>query len=342
MKDITQRHVVRRSIPKPTSDLLSHGHASLGHRLYAPDDIGTGPLPLVVALHGCQQTAADFAAGTRFDDVAGAGGAIVLYPQQSNAANGSACWNWFLPEHQTRERGEPAAILRLVDEISKRYPIDPNHRYVVGLSAGGAMAAILGEQAPDVFTGVGLMAGVALHSSHDVASAFAAMAGTPAAAASTGIRGLPTTAQLPASGVRLHPLVAELTTGLRPVTAPVADRASGARVSTVEKPPQSAFTRTRVMIWSGTDDHTVSPQNATKLAQQYCRLLGLEPTEGEPGLRRSDAEITQWRDAAGQVRIEMWSVRGMGHGWSGGSSRGSFTCPGGPDASTEMMRFFGG
>jgi poly(hydroxyalkanoate) depolymerase family esterase len=254
----------------------------------------------VVALHGCQQTAADFAVGTRFDEVAGARGAIVLYLQQNKSANGQACWNWFLSEHQTRERGEPAAILRLVDDISKRYTIDPNQRYVVGLSAGGAMAAILGEQAPDVFVGVGIMAGVALHSSHDVASAFAAMAGkSPVLGATMRVQRLPVTAQLPSSVAgRLHPLVAELTAGLRPVMAPVSGGASAAPVSAPEKRPQSAFARTRAMIWTGTDDHTVSPQNATTLAQQYCDLLGLDPTRGEPGRQRGDAEISQWQDPA--------------------------------------------
>jgi poly(hydroxyalkanoate) depolymerase family esterase len=344
MKNLAQRLRLRRGAPK-TSDPLSNGGAtSLVHRLFVPDDVSR-PLPLVVALHGCKQTAADFATGTRFDKVAAAHGAIVLYPQQSKAANASGCWNWFLPEHQTRERGEPAAILRLVDEVSKRYPIDPNQRYVVGLSAGGAMAAILGEQAPDVFAGVGIMAGVALHAGHDLPSAFAAMAGKSSSLPGIpmGAQGIPMTAKLPASVAgRLHPLVAELSAGLQPVMPPVPGSSSGAPTRTVEKPPQTAFARIRVMIWSGTDDRTVAPQNATALSQQYCDLLGLDPSKGEQDLQRRDAEITQWRDAVGRVRIEMWSVTGMGHAWSGGSSQGSFTYPGGPDASTQMLRFFGG
>jgi poly(hydroxyalkanoate) depolymerase family esterase len=340
MKNFGQRLRVRRVASTPNDDLLSSADGSLRYRLFVPHDVGSRPLPLVVALHGCTQTAADFAVGTRFDEVAGARGAIVLYPQQNKSANGQACWNWFLPEHQTRDRGEPAAILRLVDEISKRYPIDPNRRYVVGLSAGGGMAAILGEQAPDVFSGVGIMAGVALHSSHDVASAFAAMSGK-SAAQGTGIRGLPVTAQLPGAAVgSLHPLVAELTAGLRPVMAPLGGGASSAPAKAVAERPPSAFARTRVMIWTGTDDHTVSPQNATTLAHQYCELLGLDAAQGEPGPGRSDAEIVEWRDPGGRVRIERWTVNGMGHVWSGGDGRGSFTYPNGPDASAEMMRLF--
>jgi len=148
----------------------------LKHRLFAPASLPKGSFaPLVVALHGCTQTASDFAAGTQFDRVAERAGAYVLYPEQSALANPQRCWNWFLPENQFRESGEPAAILLQVEEMCARYRIDRDRIFVAGLSAGGAIAAILAEQAPDVFAAVGIMAGVALHASHDVESAYDAM-----------------------------------------------------------------------------------------------------------------------------------------------------------------------
>jgi poly(hydroxyalkanoate) depolymerase family esterase len=128
-------------------------------------------------LHGCTQTSSDFAAGTRFDSVAERAGAYVVYPEQSVLHNPNRCWNWFLEENQHRDRGEPREILDLVGSVLERYPIDRRRVYVAGLSAGGAMAAILAEQAPDLFAAVGIMAGVALHASHDLASARAAMHG---------------------------------------------------------------------------------------------------------------------------------------------------------------------
>ncbi len=102
---------------------------------------------------------------------------FVLYPEQSRSANPQGCWNWFLAENQRRDSGEPAEILALVESVCAQHPIDRNRVYVTGLSAGGAMAAILAEQAPDIFSAVGIMAGVALRASDDVTSAYAAMNG---------------------------------------------------------------------------------------------------------------------------------------------------------------------
>ena len=149
----------------------------LAYRLHVPPQLDPAGAPLLVALHGCLQTAADFAQGTRFDELAARYGAIVVYPQQSLRANIQRCWRWYVPKHQHRESGEPAMILAIVRDLIARYPIDPERVFVAGLSAGAAMAAILGEQAPDVFAAVGLMAGVALHASHDASSAVRAMKG---------------------------------------------------------------------------------------------------------------------------------------------------------------------
>ncbi len=104
-------------------------------------------------------------------------GAYVVYPEQSVLENPNRCWNWYSEAHQHRDAGEPAQIIALVAETLARHPIDPARVFVAGLSAGGAMAAILAEQAPDLFSAVGIMAGVALHASRDLASARAAMRG---------------------------------------------------------------------------------------------------------------------------------------------------------------------
>jgi poly(hydroxyalkanoate) depolymerase family esterase len=271
----------------------------LKHRLFVPARRagGTEGLPLVVALHGCTQTAADFAAGSRFDEAAERHGTLVLYPEQSTRENAQRCWNWFLPGHQVRTSGEPAAILGLVEDVRLRYPVDPDRIFVAGMSAGGAMAAILAEQAPDVFSAVGIMAGVALHASHDIDSAFKAMQ----------------------RGTMDGGTAAEFAQGARRLSA--------------------SYQRLRATIWTGTDDHYVTPQNALTLSRQFLRLTDVDETraslESRPG-----ADVVRWRDNGGRTRVELWRVASMGHAWSGGSFRGSHTYPQGPVAGEAMMEFF--
>jgi poly(hydroxyalkanoate) depolymerase family esterase len=130
-------------------------------------------------LHGCTQNPDDFARGTDMNALARSQGALVLYPAQSGQANPQRCWNWFKHTHQGRERGEPALVAALVREIIATHDVDPHRVYVAGLSAGGAMAAILGDAYPDLFAAVGVHSGLPAGAATDVQGAFAAMAGAP-------------------------------------------------------------------------------------------------------------------------------------------------------------------
>src|SRR5690606_17373960 len=119
--------------------------------------------------------AADFAAGTAMNEQADRHGFAVLYPAQSKVANRSACWNWFLPRDQRAGRGEPAIIAAMAREVAERHEIASERLFVAGLSAGGAMAAILGTAYPDLFAAIGVHSGLRAGAAHDLESALAAM-----------------------------------------------------------------------------------------------------------------------------------------------------------------------
>ena len=151
-------------------------------KLFAPAGFDGESLPLVVMLHGCTQDPDDFAAGTRMNELAQAEGFFVLYPAQAARSNSHKCWNWFSPADQRRGAGEPALLAGMVRHVLQTHSIDPDRVYVAGLSAGGAMAAILASEYPDLFAAAGVHSGVAAGAAHDVPSAFSVMKNGPAAA----------------------------------------------------------------------------------------------------------------------------------------------------------------
>ncbi|GAA4337565.1 hypothetical protein GCM10023144_33440 [Pigmentiphaga soli] len=169
---------------------VAHQGRTLAYKLYLPPAAAAAaPLlrPMVVMLHGCTQDADDFAAGTRMNALARDLGVVVLYPEQTPRANAQRCWNWFKPQHQQRGRGEPAILAALAQTIAADHHVDAARVFVAGLSAGGAMADIVGRCYPDVFAAVGVHSGLPSGAASDVGSALAAMRnGRPAAPAVSG------------------------------------------------------------------------------------------------------------------------------------------------------------
>lgn len=153
------------------------GAGSRRYRLYVPASASEGATGVVMMLHGCTQTPEDFAAGTGMNALADRHGFVVIYPAQSRGDNAQSCWNWFSRSDQRRGRGEPAILAGLAEKVRAEYDVTTNNTCVAGLSAGAAMAVILGETYPDVFAAVGAHSGLPAGSAKDVPSAFAAMAG---------------------------------------------------------------------------------------------------------------------------------------------------------------------
>ena len=144
--------------------------------LYTPQTPApAGGRPLVLMLHGCTQDAESFALGTRMNASAEAAGALVLYPTQSPGSNANGCWNWFRPEDQQAGAGELALLLAMVRHTLAAHTANPQRVYVAGLSAGGAMAALLAQQYPRDFAAVGVHSGVAPGAAQTMMGALSAM-----------------------------------------------------------------------------------------------------------------------------------------------------------------------
>ena len=283
----------------------SNASGSRSYRGYVPSSYQKGTaMPLVVVLHGCTQDGDVMRQLTRFDQLAEAKGFIAVFPEQSSAGNSTKCWNFFQDAQIKRGSGEPSLIAGITSWVQQHYTVDPKRIYVTGLSAGGAMASVMGATYPDIYAAIGVESGCEY-------AAGAACAGyqsaDPAQAAKSAYAAM-------GQYARVMPVVAfqgDADTTVPPVNGD----------QLVQQ-----WTKTAQLVDSAKGGGSFSGTPTSK-------------TDGQvPGGR--SYTLSTYADSSGKAMIQYYLVHGMNHAWSGGCSCEQFSDPQGPDATAAMWQFF--
>ena len=270
--------------------------------------------PLVMLLHGCTHNAQDLAEISGMNDVAEANGFLTVYPEQSRLANLLKCWNWFDPMHQTRDGGEPSILAAVVEQVRSTQNIDAERVYLVGVSAGGAMASILAATYPELFAAVAIFAGAEFKAASSVSEGFAVME-----------RGGP-------DPVQQGQLAFEaMSSGLA----------------------RKKRRRMPVIVFHGTVDTRVNIVNADQVIAQWSKTNAcLAAEHSEKGFALSEEIVPSaapngyayrrhmYKEPDSSLLMEKWLVQGLGHAWSGSPKASKYGDPQGPNASGEIWRFF--
>ena len=266
-----------------------------------------GARSLVVYLHGCTQDADDAARGTRLTEVASAHGWLVLYPEQAQESNVRKCWNWFDPDHQRREAGEPSIIADLTRQVVVDQGVNPARVFLAGVSAGAAMASLVAAAYPEVYAALALHSGLVHSAAADVMEALGVMQ-----------RGVPSPEP--------HALAAHEAMGARARVIPTLVLHGEADASVA---PINGAQAARQWFLT----------NALAVGQSMDTTSGATDLEGdvEGGyhVRRS-----RYLTRDGRLLSCLVMVQELGHAWSGGSPDGSYTDPRGPDATSILLDFF--
>ena len=263
------------------------------------------PLPLVVMLHGCQQSATDFAASTRMNALAERKGFAVLYPQQSTSTDSHRCWHWYKRSEQ-QGGGDVAQIAALVGQLQARHRLDASRTYAAGLSAGAAIATILALRHPQLIAAIGLHSAPVFGTSDSPISAFramqqgSAMAGRAAAQKLLALQ--PDFPGMPA--MLIH----------------------GKSDAVVRRVNMDQLAEQLLML------------NAPSITKKEPVLRRYPARTGGRSPRHAYETATLY--AGRKPRVVTCEISLLGHAWSGGEGSHAFSAPEGPDATLLMWNFF--
>jgi poly(hydroxyalkanoate) depolymerase family esterase len=273
--------------------------------LYLPSGAAKEPRPLLVMLHGCKQTATDFAASTRMNELAERKGFAVLYPQQSQAADANRCWHWYRRATQ-QGQGDVELIAALIGQVQAKNRIDTSRTYVAGLSAGAGLAAILALRHPRLIAAAALHSAPVFGTSHSPMSGFQAMQQGASVKHQEAVREF-SDAQLQFPGMPIMLIQGKSDPVVRRVNV---DHLT-AQFAIIDAP---FITSAAPVVRSYAGRSTGrSPRHAYKTATYYA---GRKPMLVK-------CEIDQ-----------------LGHAWSGGEGSLDYSAPEGPDATLLMWTFF--
>jgi poly(hydroxyalkanoate) depolymerase family esterase len=321
--------------PAPAGERLHGTYPGAGvpgaraYALYVPAAVKAKPrkaVPLLVYLHGCNQTADDVAVGTRLEQLAEEKGLLVLFPEQLRPVgsypvadgNGSGCWNWFHPDHQTRDAGEPRTLAGMTRDVMSRFAVDQRRVWLAGASAGADMATTLAAAYPELYAAVAPIAGCAYRSCSD--------GDGTAALAQMGPR------------ARVVPTL---------VVQGSADMVNNAGMGA-----------TAVQQWVATNDLADDGTANGSVPQQPSSVTSYDAVQGTPpgdpcvgnsrlpcaggaaGLKSYPYSVARYDDGSGRSVVEAWVIHGANHAYTGGDPRGTFVDPVGPDLAHAMHAFF--
>jgi poly(hydroxyalkanoate) depolymerase family esterase len=287
-----------------TNDTYTNAAGTRKYQVYVPSTYKAGtPVPLVVALHGCTEQIDVFRQLTGLDKLAESMAFIVVFPGQTPSANSQNCWNWFSPSHMQRGSGEPSIIAGITQAVQQRYSIDPKRTDVLGFSAGGAMATVMGATYPDLYAAVGSGSGCEFNGLPCV--------GYPGPdPVDSGKRAY----QAMGSYARRVPVIVfqgDADTTVVP--------ANGDRV---------------VREWQVTNDWADDGSSNGSIPVAPASTVARQA----PGGR--SYTVATYNDGRGAELIQYWVIRGMNHAWSGGCSCAQYADPSGPNESQAMVDFF--
>ena len=270
---------------------------------------GNSAVPLVVVLHGCAETADQIAAASEYDRIAEQRRFVVLYPDVDAQDTGyGGCWKGlWQPGAEGRGRGDAGAIADMTTAVIARWHIDRSRVYVIGISAGGFEAALLGADYPDLYAAIGIHSGAAY--------------------------GVGDQACLPRP--------AQTSAAARAALAAMRDRARVMPVIIIHGDKDGKIPypcgRQALAQWLATNDLILKREHRTALPSAPTRVSHATVPDGHA------YTVASYSDKTNCLIAQFWTVHGMGHFWSGGSADPSFATysdPLGPSAAAASWAFF--